>query len=434
MEHLPVIVVIKYRRLIQEGKYMKINLYRTLSMFCLILILIAQVIAKPKSQPLYYSELSRIVNRTDLSVSQKIEKIRPYVRKQDSQLQALSFMLQIDKKVAKETAITSFHASKISLTDKLILGDFILNQTPSDDFQDEYAKFLLREVLNGEKYFMKVNEQGAKTAIGEYVSIAAGFSGYNPALFNKMKDERVIPILIRCLNAPDEVWGEQQGCLRFGNPGDSSGRNIKRQLIPNALARLGAMSAVDALKKIVYTNHDLYFRSNSVYALGRLIKTGEIDELIKKIKSIQPKQDQYYLLYYLGKGMIERGEVSRGIEFMSFKYSRYYDEKEFNSIMYMLDERLAILKDVCNPATEKFYREALTYAPLKAIFINAGSNYSEMAQKRVVDDYKQILKGIKDNRLSSLAALVIEISSKTKSKAIKDASNQLLISWNINRV
>ena len=72
MEHLPVIVVIKYRRLIQEGKYMRINLYRTLSMFFLILILIAQVMAKPKSQPLYYSELSRIVNRTDLSVSQKI--------------------------------------------------------------------------------------------------------------------------------------------------------------------------------------------------------------------------------------------------------------------------------------------------------------------------------------------------------------------------
>jgi hypothetical protein len=148
--------------------------------------------------------------------------------------------------------------------------------------------------------------------------------------------------------------------------------------------------------------------------------------------------------------------------------------------LYRLEERLAILKDVCNPATEKFYREALSYPFLKAIFINAGSNHSEMAQKRVVNDYKQpegsylralprtrngisfkdcadcrdakscvsttttffhfnvvsgeILKGIKDNRLSSLASLVKEITSKTKSHAIRDASNQLLISWNIKRV
>jgi hypothetical protein len=61
-------------------------------------------------------------------------------------------------------------------------------------------------------------------------------------------------------------------------------------------------------------NIDLYFRSNSVYALGRLIKTSEIDELIKNIRSIKPKHDQYYLLYYLGKGLIERGKVLRGID------------------------------------------------------------------------------------------------------------------------
>ena len=100
----------------------------------------------------------------------------------------------------------------------------------------------------------------------------------------------------------------------------------------------------------------------------------------------------------------------------------------------MLEERLKVLQNVYNPATEKFYREALSYAPLKAIFINAGSSNSERANKQVSDDYKKIIKGIKDNKLSSLAPLVIEIASKTKSNEIKDESNKLLVGLNINRV
>lgn len=248
--------------------------YAQLRFLLFVLLALATYLSQPAlgktPVPSYDKEMQQIIKQLDISHTEKIVRLRPYLQHDDSRMSALQYMSRVEKSAARDAAIALFRKETTTQTEKLRLGRFLLSSVYPGKFLNEYAKFLTQAVLIGEKEFTQTHEMGSYTAIGEYAYIAAGFNGYRPAYFDKMKDKRVIPILIRCLNAADDVWPKNQGDLIRGKPGKSTGRNIARQNIPIALARLGATTAIPALQDILRTHKDHYLRKNAAESLAVL--------------------------------------------------------------------------------------------------------------------------------------------------------------------
>jgi hypothetical protein len=217
-------------------------------------------------------EMRALAARNDLPVAERVARLAAYLEQDDTRLPALSFIRQLDLPVAKAHAARLFRAKGASEASRLALGHFLLSDCRDHAFAKEFGAFLVPAVLKAETTFMKPLEEGTRTAIGEYAFLAAGFSGYDKADFDTMKDPRAISILIRCLKAPDEVYAKDQGDFIRGKPGTPTGRNLARQNIPFALARLGATEALPALRKVAQTHHDTYLRKNAQAAIEKLTK------------------------------------------------------------------------------------------------------------------------------------------------------------------
>lgn len=383
-----------------------------------------------------------IENNSSLTTAQKLEQLNDYFGKVPLHLEVLSFLMGCDKTAARDSALKQFRKPDTSTYHKLECGRFLLtwSTVPTPDFIAEYAPFLIDAVLKqGSDEFMKVRENDSilLSAVGEYAFIASGFNGHNPKHFETLKDRRVIPVLIHCLDAPDYTPG----------PPFNDRRNVERQEIPIALARLDAIEATEKLKQVLKTHHDWYLRFNSAYALGFMLPRSESAKIEQFINNLK-EEGARSLFFGFGSGLVERGDAA-GIQYLSFKYSPYYEDKNIPVVLYMLQERLGVLqkskvKDAA--ALSAFYQSALTYAPLRAMLefdaakleYSLGPTKKDTPEKRLAeveavlvgckDDilacYKAILADLKRHGITALSGIIAEIGERTRRKEIRALSRE----------
>lgn len=354
-------------------------------------------------------------------------------------------------------AIGCFRSEDSSRPEKLALGRKILTRHRAYQFTDEYAPFLIEAVLNGgEEEFFATRVSHSLTAVGEYAFLASGFEGHSRRLFGRIRDERVIPLLIKCLDAPDTVFGEQSGCIRIigVKPGDPTGRNVARQEIPIALARLGAREAIPAMKRIVSgCGRDLYLRQNCAFALGCMLPPDETERLMEELSTAESLRP--FLVFEFGKGMVAAGHLSglRHISVRTGDIGRFdfeWKDATVLSILHNYRERLFVVRGLRNPALETFYRELLAFRPFhrlilfnpRGVHFRQGETYWDregrprtvgngkdalVAYKLgIVNTYSGILAEIRANEFRTLAPVVRKIASRTRSPDIRRASEECL--------
>jgi len=298
---------------------------------------------------------------------------------------------------------------------------------------------------------------GSQTAVGEYAGISGGIDAPRGVLFSDVADKRVIPVLIECLAAPDHVYPEEQGDYMRGKPGDATGRNTQRQGIPLALAKLNATEAIPTLRKSLFTHHDYYLRYNSAYALAVLMPLQEVMQLQEELLHAKPsqlltlpngKQTLEPFLFPIGKGLLERG-ADEGIRLMSLGYNYNPDNFSLLQMLYLAEERMALMKSVRSPKVESFYSELLSHKALRPIFLfnakkvsyeepwydkkNGKSGLRKMPEqglsqnsKRIIALYSCILDGLKSNNIHGLDQQIKAVGRATESDEIRQLSQTFL--------
>jgi len=386
-----------------------------------------------------------IRDNRQLTAAQKVEQLSRYFNKVERWIMIFELQEQCGKSAARDWALKLFRKPDTGTYHKLECGRFLLtcSTVPTPDFINEYAPFLIDAVITqGSEEFLKVREDDyiRLSAVGEYAFIASGFHGHNPKHFEKLQDRRVIPVLIHCLDAPDYKPG----------PPFLGRRNVERQEIPIALARLNAVEAAEKLKRVLETHHDGWLRFHSAYALVFLLPRSEsvkIDQLIRSLKD----EDARFFFFGFGSGLVERGDPV-GVQYLAFKYSVYHGEKDIAAVLCMLEERLEVrrkgkVKDAA--ALSEFYRGALTYAPLRAVLEFDASKLKpsdrsqeknatpekrlaevetelERSKERILRCYTEILDDLKRHRITALSGLIAEIAQKTRSEEIRSVSQKWL--------
>lgn len=266
--------------------------------------------------PTYYIEMKSIAESSDPTKDQKIEKIRGYFAKTADWQMVVHWMAKVDKDMAEKAALEQFRRADLTRQQKLTVSHVILQVFDPKDFGMEYAPYLLKAVLDGGEKEFSTPREDTISAVGEYVFIASSFGGLNSKHWETIKDKRVIPVLVKCLVAPDNVYPKNQRGLVIGTPGQATGRNVQRQQIPIALAKLNAGDAVDPLWKVVRDHHDKYLRTNAAYALAILGDEKKRNEVEGFLKSADQGKADRPMLFAFGRGLLDRGD-RRGLEFVS---------------------------------------------------------------------------------------------------------------------
>ena len=399
-------------------------------------------------------KMNEIVASKTMSKAAKIKELRKYLKKRPDWFEGVLWRIaQVDKTVARKIALERFRRKGISRKRKLTLGSEILQNYSTPEFIDEYGKFLLNAVLKGgKKRFCRKREVGELSAVGEYAFIAGDVAAHSPKKLAKIKDARVIRILISCLKAPDNIYGsfEHQGDNIRGKPGELTGRNLERQQIPIALAKLGATQAIAPLKKTLMTHHDRYLRNDSAYALALLMKKKDCREFAQVLKR---NKDYRQSLFSFGRGLIEKGDDD-GVEYMAFEYAIEFTYEAIGTVLFMVIQRLDIVRDFKSRKLAAFYQQALAYEPFYNILLfddtkvnvewelKQGKIYSTKTkqretvtnakevlhhlERRITPVYKDLLNGIKANELEGFAEIIDRIGRRTESAAIWKLSEAYL--------
>jgi hypothetical protein len=329
-----------------------------------------------------YRTLNPVLESGDLTDEQKLAAIGEFFDDPNS-LEALGYVARVDPGLAARRLEQQFRNPERTIAERLAYArrritraSVQLGPRPGnrdERFLTDYADFLLHHVLHGgAAAFHKPQVEFALTAVGEYAHIAAGFEGHDPNHFQRLADARAIPVLIDCLDAPDWVHGPPGGCIRHDKEGEPTGRNVPRQLLPIALARLDARQAIEPLKNVLRQHHDWYLRDNAAYALGVLLDPGQRQPVIDYLRThrVDPngdadhwKRDRYRHLYAFGRGLLERGDEA-GIAYMDFEYSIYWKRRDLTSVTYMVKQRINALEGVRSARLAGFVAQALEYPPL----------------------------------------------------------------------
>jgi PBS lyase HEAT-like repeat len=386
-------------------------------------------------------KVQQVVNSTELSKEQKVAKLREMVGVEETRAAALYDLNHLDENEATAAAIDVFRAKESSRELKLRMGHFVLQVARPqrkglpEAFVKEFATYLVGAVVEGgEKELCRKLTEGTVTAVGEYACLASDFGGYQGVDFSPFKDARVVPVLIRGLDAPDDVYSRNQGDLIRGKPGESTGRNTARQQIPVALAKLGDPRAVEPLKNALLKGTDIYTRMNSAYALARLTTP---EDRAAVGSAVLAKPELLWCCLPYGKGLIEAGD-DRGLEFLSVSHAGGYGALEYpHEIEYMLKQRLAILKGFKSPKVEGFVREVLAFKPWRAmVLFEPGSvkidpamyvkkpkdeaEALEQAAPGILEVYGGLLECVEANHLKGLSADLEEIAGQTRSEKIRE--------------
>lgn len=388
-----------------------------------------------------------VMNAVELTKEQKVSRLKDLVRTDDLMWPALYRLDTLDSREAMDLAVKMFRAEGAGRETKLRLGHFLLgnNRPRLEAFPtglvDEFAAYLVDAVLDGgEAEFCRKLPGHPTTPVGEFAYLASDFDGYMGIDFAPFKDSRLVPVLVRCLDAPDNVWSDDQGdCIR-GKPGESTGRNTARQQIPVALARLDDARAVEPLKRVLFDLPDVYGKMNAAYALARLLKQKEERAAIGK--ELLSKQELLWCRLSFGKGLVEAGDDT-GVEFLAIKHAGGYGRLEYpDEILYMMNQRLAILKGFKSLKTETFVREALEYKPLRDLILFVPGSVKvapyvrpaprddaealERVAPRVIAVYRDLLDCVEVNGLRGVSASLEKIAGNTRSDRIRQMTKDSL--------
>jgi hypothetical protein len=393
-----------------------------------------------------YREVSQVAYSKDLTPAEKVARLRELCRKEETQMTALYQLHVIDAAAAGDEALAIFRAADAARQTKLRMGHFILERIRpqqadvGNEFVAEFARYLIAAILeDGEAEFSNKLDELQLTAVGEYAYLASDFGGYKSIDFAPFKDARLVPILIRCLKAPDNVYAKNQGCVIHGKPGELTGRNVARQQIPVALAKLGDAGAVEPLETALFHHADIYLRMNAAYALARLLdqkeKRADIGSKLMEQADLLPCRLPF------GKGLVEAGD-DLGVEFLSMKFTGELAGYP-HQLSYYLDERLNILQGFKSPKVELFIRETLDDGPwLDLLLFKPGSvkispqhylhppkdeaEALELCAPRIIKTHAATLECVKLNHLKSLSAKLEEIAKQTRNETIRKMTEECL--------
>lgn len=395
-------------------------------------------------------EVTQVTNSKELTLPEKVARLRELVRKEETRMMALYQLETIDAMAATNAAIMLFRATDTPRPTKLQTAHFLLEGIRPQregfpkEFVAEFARYLVHSVLDGgEAEFCQKLEESPTTAVGEYAYLASDFNGYKGIDFALFKDARVVPILIRCLDAPDNTFSANQGCVIRGKPGEASGRNIARQQIPVALAKLGDVRAVKPLETVLFHHADTNQRMNAAYALALLLDQKEDRAAIGRRLLVEP--DLVWCRLPFGKGLIEAGDDA-GVEFLSMKHvGESADRMGFpNELFYHLDRRLDMLADFKSPKVGDFIEETLDFQPWRDLLLFkpgsakiAPNTYLhppkdeaealEQCAPGIIRTYGATLQCVKLNMLKSLSGKLEKISRQTRNETIRQMTDECLM-------
>ncbi len=405
---------------------------------CLCAAVVMAAVAAAMARDVYRpSAAVQVANSKDLSDEQKVSRLKELASADETRMDALWVLYSMAPHEAMQLAVDIFRAKDASHTVKLNMGRFLLARRPANKegcpkgFAEEFAKYLVETlVADGEKEFCQKLDDISPTAVGEYAYLASDFMGYKGVDFAPFKDARVAAVLIRCLDAPDNVWPKEQGdCIR-GKPGESTGRNTARQQIPAALAKLGDARSIEPLKNVLARHADVYERKNAAYALAILMKKDERAVLGRELLA---KSDMLPFRFPFGRGLIEAGDDT-GVEFLAIQHAA--EARRWPSLseaMYMMSERLTVLKEFKSLKVESFVREALACAPLRAALLfepgndsitavfNRGYSAEELAQAgpQIIIIHCMLLDCIANNRITGVSDDLKLIAARTRNESIR---------------
>jgi len=257
---------------------------------CSLIVVSAVHAFSPEPLP-FMQNMHEIAASQELAADQKIEAIAAHFDTVPVAYwgEVIGHLHRIDRHRAKDIVLSRFRNPESSRAQKLHLGRYLyttlIRDDPSDEtnqFSAEYRAFIIDAVIHGGvEEFSKPNSRDTITAVDEYSRILSDQKYPNRKLY---LDERIIPVLIQCLSAPDHVYDEVDV-----NPpnilpgeekklGDPSGSNTQRERIPILLAELKATAAIPALENIAFSHHDQRLRENAVGALEILKEINRLKE------------------------------------------------------------------------------------------------------------------------------------------------------------
>ena len=415
---------------------------RPLTLLGLGLLAMSPAIAAPKAVSPAYSEVAAVANSTELSTTEKVARLREFIRREDTRIIAFYQLERIDADTARDEALALFRAADTPRRTRLWTGHFLLERgRPQLDgfpkeFNAEFAKYLIAAILDGgEAEFFQRQDRSVPTAVGEYAFLSSGFEGYKDIDFTPYKDPRVVPVLIRCLDGPDYIIPEDEGCIVSGKPGEPSGRNTERQQIPVALAKLGDAQAIAPLEKVLFTHADINERMNAAYAIARLLDKKEERSAIGS--KLMADDALVWCRFPFAKGMIEAGDDA-GVAFLSLKHVGQAPGRPMypTELIFHLKHRLELLQDFKSPKAEDFIREVLEYQPwLDLVLFTPGSvrinavldspppkdeaEALERSAPHIIEAHRALLSCVKEHRMTSLTPKLQAIAKGTRNETIR---------------
>ena len=316
-----------------------------------------------------YYEKQRIAESTELTKAEKVEQLVAYFYRESNWFATIHFLRSADPVAAQEVLRKLFRDPRTDSQWRFVCAENLLMwHTPG--FGEEYAAYLVEHAIHGgEGLFCRVLPAGTRTAVGEIATIV-GRGRQPPATpHDPMSDERLIGVLIRCLDAPDTVTPDGPLHIVHCKPGQPTGRNLCRQFIPLALARLNAQEAVPRLTEILLGHHDFYLRANAAYALGFLMpreqsadieRWARADDLPVPLGCAGHRLPSAVLLFPLGKGLMDAGH-EEGIELLRIEYSLRPGADDNVAVLNAVGQRIEFLAGARTPMMPGFLRTLLRH-------------------------------------------------------------------------
>jgi hypothetical protein len=411
-----------------------------------------------------FSEMNAIVRDPALGVDEKIAHLKTFGEKRKGYFSSVLWnMNQVNPERTFDVGLEWFHLPGSTTSQRLEIGKWLLTRPFSRDqwladsgFSREYAMWLVKTAIEDKGDSLMAVRSGGETAVGQLAWWAAGYDGFSTASFPLDADRQVIPVLVRCLGAPDEIWPENQGdCIR-GKPGSSTGRNYQRQCIPVALARLKAVDAIPNLERTLRNHHDLYLCMNSAFALGMLAdeprrraleqelvecaKRGSVARFLKGNGIPGAKHS----MFSFARGLLEQKDMA-GIAYLGPEWftegSTLWTAAD---MIYWLDTRLAVTREIKDVRLVNFFQTGLsdpilakvwrqdkkfmeTDKHLATVWSNPESrkNWETYSSKT----FRELLRQIKANNGVELAPEIKAIADSTASPDLAATAKETLKDW-----
>jgi len=421
------------------------------------------IAVKPRST----AAMHAVVRDSSLDTDGKLGRLQEFIGAGVWLPCVLHYMAQVHPTHAVAVAVEAFRAPDATVPQRLGIGGWLLGRHPSrggelpPGFDREYAAWLVQAAIadNGDS-LMVVTELGTETPVAHLAWWAGGHQGFPATSFPTDADRRVIPVLVRCLDAPDAVWPAQQGDCVHGEPGTSTRRNSQRQCIPLALAALKATETIPDLVRVLRGNGDINLRANAAFALGALtgeprrralereiVEKAERNWLVRRFRGGTPRDRS--LVFPFGHGLIEQGDAA-GIRYLDPAWlAGTTNPGTAQAMLWWVKSRLEAVGSFRHARLIEFYRTALIHPVLAPIWrfdahrasipIGCPAPGQSLLEVRrstlrnwengLVRNFRCLVGGVRSNGFVELAPEIKAIADATGSPAIASVATEALTGW-----